>query len=220
MISPSLKGIPVARENPIAAGVPESGIGRTRSASAGASRGELLAHPDTRAVHLDALEPGVGAREIEELEDAERAGRAVDGLGRLDSRLVHDQELAGATSRSKSAPIRSRAQVSEATTQPSVESAEYERPEAVRVAEGEQLALRERGHGVRALEPAHGADDRVAERRVSFAISAAISSVSEVDESFTSSSSRSSDALTRLPLWPTATVRAARVGRPAARSST
>ena len=42
----------------------------------------------------------------------------------------------------------------------------------------------------------------------SFAISAAISSVSEVDESFTSSPSRSSDALTRLPLWPTATVRA------------
>ena len=37
----------------------------------------------------------------------------------------------------------------------------------------------------------------------SFAISAAISSVSEVDESFTSSPSRSSEALTRLPLWPT-----------------
>ena len=37
LISPSLNGIPVAREKPIAAGVPESGIGRTRSASAGAS---------------------------------------------------------------------------------------------------------------------------------------------------------------------------------------
>ena len=37
LISPSLNGIPSARENPIAAGVPESGIGRTRSASAGAS---------------------------------------------------------------------------------------------------------------------------------------------------------------------------------------
>ena len=37
LISPSLKGIPVAREKPIAAGVPESGIGRTRSASTGAS---------------------------------------------------------------------------------------------------------------------------------------------------------------------------------------
>ena len=34
---PSLNGTPSARENPIAAGVPESGIGSTRSTSAGAS---------------------------------------------------------------------------------------------------------------------------------------------------------------------------------------
>ena len=32
------------------------------------------------------------------------------------------------------------------------------------VAEGEQLALRERGHGVRALEPLHGAGHGVAQR--------------------------------------------------------
>ncbi len=39
----------------------------------GRLRGEPLAHPHAGAVHLDAVEPRVGPREVEELEDAERA---------------------------------------------------------------------------------------------------------------------------------------------------
>ena len=45
-----------------------------------------------------------------------------------------------------------------------VEPPEHERPEAVRVAEGEQLPVGERAHGVRALEPAHRVRDRLLER--------------------------------------------------------
>ena len=146
--------------------MPESGIGRTRSASAGASRGELLAHPHARGVHLDALEPRVRAREVEELEDAERAGRAVDRLLRdstPDSSTT--TQLAGrdlALELGADQVERARLRGDDPAV---VQAAEDERPEAVRIAEREQLALGERGHGVRALEPAHRVDDRVGERR-------------------------------------------------------
>ena len=43
---------------------------------------------------------------------------------------------------------------------------EAERPEAVRVAEADQRALRERDHRERAVEPRHRAGDRVLERRL------------------------------------------------------
>ena len=58
--------------------------------------GKPLAHPHPRAVQLDAAELRVGPREVDELEDAERAGPAgLDRLLRLVARLVHDHHLAG-----------------------------------------------------------------------------------------------------------------------------
>ena len=81
----------------------------------------------------------------------------------------------------------------------------------MRVAEREERALGERDDRVRALEPRHRAGDRFLERPRSFAISAAITSLSDVEESVmpsSASSSRSAGAFVRLPLCPSATVRA------------
>ena len=72
----------------------------------------------------------------------------------------------GRTSRSSSAPTRSSEQVSEATTQSPSSRPSDERPEAVRVAEGDEPALDDRDDRVRALEPGHRVRDRLLERRL------------------------------------------------------
>src|SRR4029079_13724713 len=58
--------------------------------------GEALAHPKPRAVDLDPVEPRVGARQVEELEHAERAVLGgLDGLERANAVLVDQDQLAG-----------------------------------------------------------------------------------------------------------------------------
>ena len=134
----------VARENPIAAGVPESGIGMTRSASTGDSCGEPLAHAHASSVDLDPLEPRVGPREIEELEDAERAALVLrHHLVRLDP-LVDDHQLARAH-----LPLELGAHEVERAglggDHPvAIEPPQAERPHPARVAEGDQLSFGER----------------------------------------------------------------------------
>ena len=142
-------------------------MGRTRSASAGASCGEPLAHPHARAVHLDALELGVGAREIEVLPDAERAALArVEHLDRLEAVLVGDHELARldlAHDLRADEVERARLRRDEPGV---VELPDHERPEAVRVAEGDELPFGERDDRVRAVEPSHRVRGRLRERRL------------------------------------------------------
>ena len=118
----------------------------------------------------------------------------------------------GATSRSKSAPTRSSAHVSDATTHSPSSRPSDERPEAERVAEREQRRPpRARRPSTRPRAAPSRRRRRPSSGAESFAISAAISSLSDVEESFTPSSAscaRSADAFVRLPLWPSATVRA------------
>ena len=168
MISPSLNGRPSARAKPIAAGVPESGIGRTRSASTGASARELLAHPHARVVHLDALEPAVGAGEVEELPDAERAAvGAVERLGRMEAVGVGDDELARLDLADElGADEVERAGLDAKTQCASSQPPDHERPEAVRVAEGDEPSLRERDDGVGAVETLHRVRHGLVERRL------------------------------------------------------
>ena len=91
-----------------------------------------------------------------------------------------------------------------------MDPAEDERAEAVRVAERDEPALRqatiEYAPSSRRIAFATASSSGAS----SFAISAAITSLSEVAWSVTPparSSSRSAVAFTRLPLWPSATVR-------------
>ncbi len=148
---------------------------------------EAFAHPHPRAVHLDALERRVGAREVEELPDAERSARG--GLERLhgtEPARVGDDDLArldlahhlGAdeveSTRLGGDHPGFRAvggdQVSlpgaggSAADAAGVDPAEHERTEAVRVAEGDQPPLREGDDRVRAVEPPHRARSGLLER--------------------------------------------------------
>ena len=117
----------------------------TRSASTGASRGQLLAHPHAGAVQLDAAELRVGPGEVDELEDAEGA-RAVgrDGLVRLVPVFVHDHHLArGELPLDLGAEEVERAGLG--GEEPVVlEPAEDERPDPQRVAEAHELSLGEK----------------------------------------------------------------------------
>ena len=85
--------MPDARAKLIAAGVPESGMGRTRSAPQGASaarRSPMRTAPHAPRRPRAASRP----RQVEELEDAERAVRTRDGLARVQAVLVDDHQLA------------------------------------------------------------------------------------------------------------------------------
>ena len=88
---------------------------------------------------------------------------------------------------------------------------ERERAEAERVAEGDERVLGERGHGVRALEPGHRVRDRLDERALVAGDQRGDELRVRAGEELTpsaTSSARSSSTFTRLPLWPSATVRA------------
>ena len=88
------------------------------------------------------------------------------------------------------------------------EPAEHERAEAVRVAEREQRAVGEADDGRGAFEPRHRARDRLLERPL-------VVGDQRRDHLASRSSTRAAcrarraapSALTRLPLWPSATVR-------------
>ena len=126
---------------------------------------EPLAHADAHAVYLGTGERRVGPREVDVLEDAERLPPLRDRLGRVDALLVDHDELAG----TDVALVDGADQVEGAGLggdDPVVaEPAERERPDPLRVAEGEQLPLRERDDRVGALEPRHRPRDRFRDRR-------------------------------------------------------
>ena len=171
--------------------------------------GEPLAHAHARAVHLDAREPRVGPGEVEELEDAERAvlGR-LDRLDRVQPVVVGDHELAR-----PHLALEGRADEVERAglgrdDRVVAEPAEHERAEAVRVAEREQRAVGEADDGRRALEPRHRRDDRLLERRVVVGDQRGDHlGVGARRERLADARRASASALTRLPLWPSATVR-------------
>ena len=127
--------------------------------------GELLAHAHAGSVQLDAAELRVGPGEVDELEDAERAGAVGrDGLARLVPVLVHDHHLArGELPLDLGAEEVERAGLG--GEEPVVlEPSEDERPDPMRVAEAHELPLGEEDGGERALDPAHRACDGLLER--------------------------------------------------------
>ena len=139
-------------------------MGMTRSASTGDSSREALAHAHAGGVDLDAQKPRVGTREIEELEDAERAALVLrHDLVRLDSLVDHHQlarpdfPLEFGADEVERAGLRGDHPVA-------VEPPETERAHPARVAEGDQLSLGERDDGERAVQLAHRVRDGVGER--------------------------------------------------------
>ena len=159
---------------------------------------------------LDPFELCVGAREVEELEDAERAlagfGQRLD---RVDLGTVDHDQLAGFD-----LPLERRAdEVERARLRGEhrvvADPSEHERAEAVRVAEAEELSVGEPDDGGGALELRHRSRDGLLQRplvlgdqrgdhlavggRADFAVE---------------TPSRSKSALIRLPLCPRATRRA------------
>src|SRR5439155_2145247 len=111
--------------------------------------GQALTHAHASSVHLDPLKARVGPREIEELEDAERATFVLRyDLPRLDS-LVDNHQLA----RSQLSLELGADQVERARLGSDdpvvVETSEAERPHSPWVAEGDQLSLGKPNDGKR-----------------------------------------------------------------------
>ena len=192
MISPSLNGMPSRAREADRGGRARVG---DRQHEVGVDRRlarEPLAHPHARAVHLDAVELGVGPREIEELEDAERAAAragstactvcsplpsTTHGSRRVD--LAHElgaDEIERARLRRDDPVV--------------VDAPEHERAEAVRVAEGDERpsesATIEYAPSSRCIAFATASSSGAS----SFAISAAITSLSDVARSVTPSARR------------------------------
>ena len=174
---------------------------------------EPLAHSNARAVHLDVLEVRVGAGQVEELEDAERAVlRRLDRLDRSQAVRVDEDELPGRDLALEGAPTRSSAQVSDATTHwpSSRPSASGRKPNGSRnaISVPSERATIEYAPSSLAIAPATASSSGAE----SLVTSAAINSLSEVERSFTPSSAscaRNSAAFVRLPLCPSAIVLAA-----------
>ena len=93
-----------------------------------------------------------------------------------------------------------------------VEPAEAERAHAARVAEGDQLSLGERDHRERAVEPAHRVRDGVAERRRIVGDQRGdhlgVGGGGERVTAARRAPRAARPAFVRLPLWPSAIVRA------------
>ena len=192
---------------------------RSRRASqspGSASRGPATAGPPPRplahahARRVDPVPPSRG--------QGGRSGRVADAPlpgpaaapGPVAAVAVDPDELAWEHP-TTSAPTRSRRTRLEATTQSSPMRPSVWRPDAERVAERDERAVRDRDDRVGALGPAHHPATRLGERRRSRPSSAAITSVSDVGGYTPSAinSSRSGAGSTRLPLWASATARAA-----------
>ena len=179
---------------------------------------EPLAHPDTNAVHLRACERRVRPREVDVLEDAERLPALRQRLRRAAGRPRRSRRPRRAGPRARTtAPIRSSAHVSEARTQSSPPSAfdqpaDRERPDPVRVAEADQLPLGERHDRVGALEPAPSPARRRAgaatDRRRSARRSPRCPRSRRARSRRRRARRAAPSVFVRLPLWPSATVRA------------
>ena len=171
---------------------------------------EALPHAHARAVHLGAAESRVGPREVDVLEDAERPPALRQRLQRVHPLGVDPHDLAGAY-----VPLDGGAdQIERAALRrddPVVaDTPERERPDPVRIAEGDKRVVDERDDRVRTLKPRHRRGDRLGSGDGLPAIRPAITSVSEVEPKRVPSavsSARSSTELVRFPLCPSATVR-------------
>ena len=145
--------------------------------------GEPLAHPHARACTSTPPSRRVGPREVEELEDAERAAGPPAPPARADAVLVDHDDLARPDSRSvlgADQVERARLGRDAPSRPPSRPSTSGRKPCGSR--KREQLAFGERDDRVRALEPAPSPARPLPRSGAgSCAISAAISSVSEVD---------------------------------------
>ena len=145
--------------------------------------GEPLAHPHPGPVHLDAVEPGVGPGEVEELEDAERAARRRAAApartrspsGPATSELAGPElALEGGADQVERAGLRCDHRVV-------AEPAEHERAEAVRVAEGEERPSASPTTAAAPSIRSSAAATASSSGRSSAAIRAAITSLSEVE---------------------------------------
>ena len=125
--------------------------------------GELLADADAGLVDALVVEAGVGPGEVDELEQAELAGRSArpgTGCSERGPSASMTTISPGSSSRTKWAPTMSRAGLSDASTQPVVELAEAQRAEAVRVAHADHAGLVHEHEGEGALEPGQHLGER------------------------------------------------------------
>ena len=132
-------------------------VGRRRRRLAG----QDLPHAPARGLQDVAAHARVRAGEVDVLEDAERLARALDDLTGADAVLADRDELAGATSRSRLAPMMSKAHVSRGDAVAVADHAQHERANAGGIAEGVDALL---GHDDRregAVQARHDVGDRV-----------------------------------------------------------
>jgi hypothetical protein len=202
---PMPKGMPDSARSRWRRGCPSRGRGR-RGRPPRAPRGRAPGRWPRAFRRRSGRDERVGAREVDVLEDAEAglAGRKGKWLSTpLSSEITTISP--GSTSRRKSAPTMSRAQVSEARTQPVPEAAEDEGADAQGVAAAHELGPRHGDDGEGALDLAERVLHPVHQRRpMERAMRWMMHSVSEEDwkiEPRSISSRRRAAALVRLPLW-------------------
>ena len=122
--------------------MPESGTAITTSASAGRLGREPLAHPLALGVQRLAVHLGVRAREVDVLEDAHRLAAARrHRLLDAEALRVADQQLARLQLAHDGGADDVERRRLRGHDRRAVEIAQHERPDAVRIAEGEQRVL-------------------------------------------------------------------------------
>ena len=143
--------MPDSSAKPTAAGVPDSGTGITRSASTGMLAREPAAHLDPRLVDVAAGDGGVGAGQVDVLEDAALGGRLGEPVG-AQAVLVDDDQLAGLDLADHAGADGGQGRVLGGDDPATGEPAEDQRPDALRVAGGVQAVLVHPDERERALE--------------------------------------------------------------------
>ena len=126
--------------------------------------GEDLAHSAAHLLQHPALEPRVGAREVDVLEDAVRRAVGGNDLPRLQPALGQRHQLARSDLAHQLAADDVERAALGGDAEAVAELAQRERPDPVRVAEGDHRALRHHHRRVGALETRHHRGDRVLDR--------------------------------------------------------
>src|ERR687898_3236821 len=123
--------------------------------------GEQLPHPLARPRDLPAVEAGVGAGEVHVLEDAQGGARALAPEA-VQSRVVYDNDLAGGDLTQEAGADNVEAAGLAGDGVAALDLADAQGPEAVRVAEGDELVAEDHGHRVGPLKAPHGRPHRLA----------------------------------------------------------
>ena len=207
--------MPDSSAKPIAAGVPDSGVAMTRSASTGASRASGAAHLHARGVHVAAGDGGVRAGQVDVLEDAALGPRLGEALG-AQAVLVDRDQLAGLDLADEARADGVQRGLLGGHHPAAVQPAEHQRPHALRVARRVERGLVHEDQGEGAAQLRQHLGGRVLQGAVGVGRPAARSSArcprswracrwrrSLVRRS--AASRASSPVLVRLPLWPSAT---------------